>query len=70
MEFTAQCTVELIGAIIDRPCNEMLRIRRKWGAMGTLYRRALTERPYIHAITWRFKFQFTVLVSDGLKGNL
>ena len=38
---------EIVGAVIDRPCREMLRIRREVGEIGRLYRiRAIGDRPY------------------------
>ena len=35
------------------------------GEFATWCRRALNERPYIRAVTIRFKFQFVVLLKTG-----
>ena len=42
----ASCRLAFVGALTERPCSEMLRIRRKWGEMVGLYRRAINDRPY------------------------
>jgi len=61
LEFDVPCSIEYVGALSERPCGKMLRIRRKSGEKVPPCCRAIDDRPYIHAIRWYFKFQFVVL---------
>ena len=58
-----------VGALTERPCSEMLRIRRKWGEMVGLYRRAINDRPYYIIDTLFNKRQFVRRMFFSERGN-
>ena len=72
LELKALCSLEVVGAVTDRPRREMYEFALVPGEFATFCRRALNERPYIHAATFHFKFQLwlSAFASKSNKFNL
>ena len=61
LEFEKHIHGELVGALSERPCSEMLRIRWKLGEMATVCCRAIDDRPYNGV--WKPDFQIPIYQS-------
>ena len=57
LQFEMLKAFQTVGAIINRPCSKMLRIRPSSGKYVILCCRALNKRPYIHVGRLYFKLQ-------------
>ena len=61
------CTTPFVGAVINRPRGERVRLRLHQGEMVRLYCRAIDNRPYSLKRFLRFVLQFIVCSSVIIK---